>query len=237
MTTAKKEDKLNDQLKKPNSEHSLQIEKLIDDTLKKGHKVFLCTDWHLWIRKEKGSTECHKRKEFEEIIKNVNDTMTKDDVLINLGDLVDGEFKDKDELKSIIKTLPGHKILTIGNNDIFPVSFYKSCGFEYVTQSFIWHNVIFSHMPIKNDNDVNVHGHIHTKPGGHGTYWLPYKNHIDVAFCGGRTSPCELMKVINTQKSYSKLIKEEPDHFEEHMTFFEYTMIVSSGFIPDPYRD
>ena len=120
MTNKKKEDKLNTSLKNPNSEHSLQIEKLIDDTIKKKHNVYLCTDWHLWVRKEKGSSECHKRKEFEEIIKNVNDIVTKDDVLINLGDLVDGEFKDKDELKSILKTLPGKKILTIGNNDCFP---------------------------------------------------------------------------------------------------------------------
>ena len=233
MKNNKKEDKLNDQLKKPNNDHSLQIEKLIDDTLKKGHKVFLCTDWHLWIRKEKGSTECHKRKEFEEIIKNVNDTMTKDDVLINLGDLVDGEFKDKDELKSIIKTLPGHKILTIGNNDIFPVSFYKSCGFEYVTQSFIWHNVIFSHMPIKNDNDVNVHGHIHKSM----CYWVPYKNHIDVAYLDGRIKLVPLQDAIDAQPKYSKLIKEDPSHFDESFSFFEYTMITADGFMPDPFRD
>lgn len=233
----KKEDKLNQTLKHPTDNHSEEIAKLIDYTLRNKHNVYCCTDWHLWIRKEKGRKECHKRKEFEEIIKNVNDTMTKDDLLINLGDLVDGEFENKEELKSILKTLPGKKILIIGNNDLFTNLFYKSCGFDYVIQSFVWNDVVFSHMPIKNDNEINVHGHIHDSH----TYWIPYKNHIDVAALGGRIRLVELDKVIKTQPSYARTIKESPGHFNEGYfvccgNLFEKVMMEYS-IIPDPFPD
>lgn len=206
----KREDSLNEILKHPKSDDAKEIESLIDSTIKSKHNVYCAGDWHLWIKDKKGNG-CKKRPNFDEIIKTVNDTIEKDDLLIYLGDIVDGEFTNKEELKSILRTLSGKKILVLGNNDTFTKSFYKSCGFDYVTQSFIWHNVIFSHMPIDNDNDINVHAHIHDSR----EYWIPYKNHIDVAYLGGRTKPVELNKLIKHQKEYSKKIKECPEHFNE----------------------
>lgn len=237
MTNRDKEEKLVEDLKDPTEKDSNKISKMIDTCLKRWHKVYCATDWHLWVRKEKNKPECHKCKNFEEIIKNVNETMTKGDILIYMGDLVDGEFKDKEELKSILKTIPGKKILVRGNNDLFDTSFYKSCGFDDVVQSFTWHNVVFSHMPIKNDNDTNVHGHIH----GYRTYWIPYSNQIDVAALGGREKPVELDKVISAQKSYSKTIKEDPSHFEEGYYIFNNTSdvfneVMGESFIIDPDR-
>lgn len=216
MNNREKEEKLVEDLKDPDEKDSGKLSRMIDECLKKWHKVYCATDWHLWVRKEKNKPECHKCKNFEEIIKNVNEVMTKDDILIYLGDLVDGEFKERNELKSILKTIPGKKILVRGNNDLFDASFYKSCGFCDIVQSFVWHNVIFSHMPCENENDVNVHGHIH----GYRTYWIPYSNQIDVAALDGRIKPVELNKVISAQKSYSKTIKEDPKHFEEGYYIF-----------------
>lgn len=241
-TNRAKEEKLVEDLKDPSEKDSNRLAKMIDTCLKRWHKVYCATDWHLWVRKEKNKPACHKRKGFEDIIKNANETLTKDDILIYLGDLVDGEFQDKEELKSILKTLPGKKILVRGNNDLFDANFYKSCGFTDVVPSFTWHNVIFSHMPIKNDNDINVHGHIH----GYRTYWIPYTNQVDVAALGGRETPVELDKVIGAQKSYSKTIKEDPSHFEEGyydsnkklLSFFEEAMTQSGdSFIHDPYDE
>lgn len=241
-TSRAKEEKLVEDLKDPSEKDSNRLAKMIDTCLKRWHKVYCATDWHLWVRKEKNKPACHKRKGFEDIIKNANETLTKDDILIYLGDLVDGEFQDKEELKSILKTLPGKKILVRGNNDLFDANFYKSCGFVDIVPSFTWHNVIFSHMPIKNDNDINVHGHIH----GYRTYWIPYTNQVDVAALGGRETPVELDKVIGAQKSYSKTIKEDPSHFEEGyydsnkklLSFFEEAMTQSNdSFIHDPYND
>lgn len=240
MVNREKEEKLVEDLKDPDEKDSGKLSRMIDQCLRRWHKVYCATDWHLWVRKEKGKSECHKAKNFEEILKSVNETMTKDDILIYLGDLVDGEFQDKEELKSVLKTIPGKKILVRGNNDLFTSTFYKSCGFCDVVESFVWHNVVFSHMPCKNDNDINIHGHIH----GYKTYWIPYTNQVDVAALGGRVTPVELNKVIGAQKSYSKTIKEDKSHFEEgyyvfnpgHLNSF-FQEVMNYSIIEDPFRD
>lgn len=235
----KKEDQLVEKLKNPTETHSKEIAIIIDRTIRDGHKVYCATDWHLWTRIEKGKLECKQRKNFSEILKNVNDTMTKDDLLIYLGDLVDGEFQDKDDLRNVLRTLSGKKVLVLGNNDIFPTQFYKSCGFDYVVKSFVWNDVLFTHIPVRNDNQINVHGHIHN----YRTYYVPYQNHIDVASLNGRSELVELYKVIKEQPKYAKTIKECPEHFEEGYTpmietFFECVFNkFTDKFIRDPFPD
>ena len=232
MNNRQKEDKRMKDLKNPKDDHSAEISKLINQVIASKHKVYVTTDWHLWKRACKDKPECHKHKNFTETLKNVNAKMTENDILINLGDLVDGEFKDKESLKSVLQCIPGKKILVLGDNDLFDVRFYKSCGFDYVVQSFVWSNIIFTHMPIKNDYEMNVHGHIH----GYRTYWVPYTNMIDVAALGGRTDLIELDKVIASQKSYAKTIKECPDKFEqESVSLFDEIMIPNR--IYDPFDD
>ena len=237
MTNEQKEDKLMDALKHPSESHSKEISKLIDDTIRKRHKVYCMSDWHLFIRKEKGKPECHKRPNFNEIIKNLK-TIQPDDLLIYLGDLVDGEFQDKETLKNVILPMNFNKILVIGNNDLFDVNFYKSCGFKYVVRSFVWHDILFTHCPVKNDNHINVHGHIH----GCKRYYVPYTNHVDVGFLDGRKVPVELYSLIKIQPKYSKLIKECPEHFNEGYGFnvandLFFDVMNNSLPIEDPYRD
>ena len=241
MTNRQKEDKQMESLKDPNENHSGEISRLISKTLANKHNVYLATDWHLWVRKEKGKAECHKRKDFEQIIKTVNETMGKDDVLIYLGDLVDGEFKDKESLKTVLQTIPGKKIMTLGNNDIFGIPFYKSCGFDYVVQSFVWADVLFCHVPVENKNQINVHGHIHSNQYPP-VYWIPYSNQIDVAWLGGREKPIPIHDAITSQKKFSKVIKEDPSHFNEGYTLpihnETFLDVMDSGencFTPDPY--
>ena len=238
MTNRQKEEKLVGSLRDPTENHSVEITRLIDKTIKNKHKVYCMTDWHLWLRNEKNKPECHKRNNFDEIIKNIK-KIQPDDVFIFLGDLVDGEFEDKDSLKNILLPMNFKKILVIGNNDLFSPAFYKSCGFDYVVRSFTWHDVLFTHMPVKNDNDINIHGHIH----GYKTYWVPYTNQIDVAYLDGRTEPVELQRVLKSQKSYSKVIKEEPSHFEEGYSNYSVTKssalfceVMNVNKIEDPYN-
>jgi hypothetical protein len=92
-------------------------------------------------------------------------------------------------------------------------------------------------MPCKNDNDTNIHGHIH----GYKTYWIPYKNQVDVAALGGRVTPVELNKVIGAQKSYSKTIKEDKSHFEEGYyvtnTGDVFNEVMGELTIVDPFND
>lgn len=232
------------------------IAKLIDETREKGNTVWLCTDWHLWKRVTRNQPICNKRKDFDKVIKSVEFTVKLNDLLINLGDLVDGEFQDKDSLRNQMREIVCKKVLVRGNNDLFDQEFYRSCGFLYIVDSFKWHDILFSHMPQEHDCELNVHGHIHSKPPtktGVGVnsegnsrqpqYWVHYNNHIDVAWLGGRVKPVELSEVIKAQPEFSKHIKECPEHFGEqelldkNMTLFMRVMEEGSTFVHDPFYD
>lgn len=236
MDQRKKEDSLMKKLKDPDDKASdnRAISKLINDTIRSGHKVYLATDWHLWLREEKDKPRCHKRSDFNSILNAVRDTVKHEDLLIYMGDLVDGEFQDKHALKTACLSLGVPMVMVVGNNDLFGDPFYKSCGFKYVVDSFEWGDVVFTHIPVKNDKSINVHGHIH----GYRTYWLPYTNQIDVGAYNGRKKPVELRWLIKQQPAYAKTIKEQPEHFDEHAIA---TSVFESAFhinrIYDPYYD
>lgn len=236
----KKEEKQCVKIKDPNESYSKEISSCINSTLTNKHKVYLVTDLHLFVRDKKGVTTCHKRDNFDQIIKNYTSIVNAKDVVIFMGDLVDGEFQDKDTLKNIILSLPGKKILVRGNNDLFDYAFYRSCGFTYVTYEFIMNKIVYTHAPIQLPKDciMNVHGHIHNFK----TYWVPYKNMIDVAFVGGREKPVELHTVLEAQKKYAKLVNVCPEHFNETFVMNPFQQaLMESGiipkFIPDPFDD
>lgn len=228
------EDFLDKKLKNPDDKTSdnKAISKLINDTIRNGGKVYLAGDWHLWLREEKDKPECHKRSDFNTILNEANHVCDSNkDLLIYMGDLVDGEFQEKELLKQALLTLHMKRIMVRGNNDTFDKSFYKSCGFEYVVDSFVWNDILFTHCPVKNDNDINVHAHIH----GYRTYWLPYTNQIDVGAYDGRNKPVELLWLLQQQPKYAKTIKECPEHFDESCTLFESVMIPERVY--DPFHD
>ena len=235
MDQRTKEDALLKKLKDPDDKASdnKAISKLIDDTIHSGHKVYLGGDWHLWLREEKDKPKCHKRSDFNQILNETKNTIQPGDLFIYLGDLVDGEFQDKEELKEALLSLNIPMIMVVGNNDLFGKPFYKSCGFQYVVDSFVWGDVLFTHMPCKNDNSINVHAHIHNSM----EYWVPYTNQIDVAYLGGRKKPVELMKLIHAQPAYSKKIKECPEHFNESTTMSVFEQAFNPNRIYDPYHD
>ena len=232
MNQRQKEDKLMKDLKDPDKENSAEISRLINNTIRSGHKVWLGTDWHLWLREVKDKPECHRRSDFSTVLNNFAHGVGQDDLLIYLGDLVDGEFQDKDQLKATMWKLAKNMILVKGNNDLFTDAFYKECGFKYVVESFVWSDVLFTHIPCANKNKVNVHGHLHS----YHRYRIPYTNQIDVAWLGGRKEPVELFKVIKAQPKYSKIIIEEPDHFEES-TIDLFKQIMKGNRIYDEYTD
>lgn len=211
----KHEEEVGEQIKESKTHDSSPISQLIKKTLSNGHKVYLGTDWHLW-RCDKKTKRIFERSDKDTIINKYKNTVGDDDLLIFMGDLIDGECEKKQELGEILDSLPGTKILVRGNNDLFPDEWYEQHGFKYVTPKFIYDNIIFSHMPEKNHNNkMNVHGHLH----GYATYWVPYKEMIDVAFVNGRKEPVELQKVIDALPAYRKKAKEIPEKFaQEFMT-------------------
>lgn len=249
-----KEEKLAQRLKDA-EQHPEQhaIAKLIDETLVAKHTVWLATDWHLWKRISKNQPACRKREDFKKVISAIESTIKMNDLLINLGDLVDGEFQDKESLRNQMREIVCKKVLVIGNNDLFDKSFYKSCGFSYVVDSFKWHDILFTHMPVRNNCDMNIHGHIHSScptmrknpEGSNRTpqYWIPYTNQMDVAWLGARMKPIELSEAIKAQPEFSKHIHECPEHFNEQelmesdLTMFMRVMEQGSSFIHDPWYD
>lgn len=207
----KHEDEIQDEIKNASTEKSAQIASLIKKTLSSGHKVYLCTDWHLWRCTDKKARTIKERSDKDTVINKFNNIVTNDDLVIYLGDLCDGECERKQQLGQILDSLHGTKILVRGNNDLFDDSYYLDHGFKYVTPKFIYDNILFSHMPEAHNNRMNIHGHLH----GYATYWMPYNNMIDVAFCGGRKEPVELQTVINALPAYKKKAKEVPERFEQ----------------------
>ena len=99
-------------------EHNTRITVLLNDHDKNGKNIYVVTDFHLFKRLERGKAACKRRYNINEIIFNYKNTVKDDDVCIFLGDLCDGELSHPAELTEIISSLPGTKILCLGNNDL-----------------------------------------------------------------------------------------------------------------------
>lgn len=138
---------------------------LINETLKNGNQIWLTTDWHL-ITYDKKTGAISKRPNYDEIIETFSQ-ISEDDLIINLGDLIDSEVEDQYHLEMLRKALSkikAHKILIRGNNDVLPNTFYTdTLGIEVFIDgnSFRYKDILFSHACEENDVRINVHGHSH----------------------------------------------------------------------------
>lgn len=103
------------------------------------------------------------------IIKNWNEIVKPEDIVIHLGDVALGKESD---LKWLIPSLNGHKILLRGNHDAKSKNFYLECGFEEVLNNKIEEIdgkiVYFSHRPESRPGDgskydIHLYGHVHAK--------------------------------------------------------------------------
>ena len=112
---------------------------------------------------------CFRPKNFEDlIIKNWRNTVRKEDIVLDLGDVTWGT---KEQLIEIMKQLPGTKILIRGNHDKnHSNNWFISAGYTAVFEKVQVSNIIFSHFPaILNEEEIergiiNVHGHFHNNP-------------------------------------------------------------------------
>lgn len=103
----------------------------------------------------------------EALISNWNNRVRNDDIVWVLGDFALGS---KDYVKSITKKLNGRKKLILGNHDRYRESFYRDCGFEFVSPYpvLIEDFIILSHAPIELLSEdclfFNIYGHVHNDP-------------------------------------------------------------------------
>lgn len=128
------------------------------------NNIWIACDWHLWSDKK----NIHHPYRSISNIGRLADQYTQDiddtDTFIHLGDLSDIGSTNQEKLESIIKSIPGYKILCKGNHDTESDEFYKMIGFDEVCEICIIHHVVFSHKPVKIPLDmINVHSHLHTE--------------------------------------------------------------------------
>lgn len=113
-------------------------------------------------------------------LKDMNSTMIKrwnkivrpEDLVIHLGDLVFTKGSSE-EIKKVINSLNGRKILIKGNHDRKSYSYYLTNGIDFVCERMIWEfnkkKVLFIHSPHEiTYNDYRtckyiIHGHSHNK--------------------------------------------------------------------------
>ncbi len=114
---------------------------------------------------------CNRPKNHEDImIARWQHNVAEWDTILHLGDVAFGKPRDIYSWAEIIKGLPGRKMLIKGNHDHSrSMKIYKGI-FEVVDpfiQDFSGVRIYFSHYPdhpIKDQWDINIHGHIHNNP-------------------------------------------------------------------------
>lgn len=109
------------------------------------------------------------------IIENWRKTVKPNDIIFNLGDVAMCEMKQGDKLKTLIQSLPGYKVLVLGNHDKRDINYWLDVGFSEVykypiiiDQWFILsHDTLFMNSNIPY---INIHGHVHDKSINHKSY-------------------------------------------------------------------
>lgn len=111
---------------------------------------------------------CNRPADFEaRILKQVEHKVSKDDILIHLGDFCIGD--DIHWHKQFMSVCAGKKWLIRGNHDHKSHSWYHRNGWDFVGSEarmrMFGENIILSHKPIAFQDDrldyINVHGHHH----------------------------------------------------------------------------
>lgn len=139
------------------------VYELLDNTDPK--HIYLSSDWHFFslkYKKEKNPVNTR------DIVKWCKDNIKDDDIFMYLGDMCYrwASKEDNEYVQNIFKSLPGKKILIIGNHEAMAgEGFYLNCGFDYVFDELTWKNILFSHKPknVEHDDEIliNIHGHKH----------------------------------------------------------------------------
>lgn len=139
----------------------------------------------------------------EMILSNLENMVTKDDILIHLGDLTWAK-----NIEERFLALPSKKILVKGNHDFKSYMWYMNHGFDFAAESFslIFNdtNFIFSHKPIQlyHDYDFNIHGHLHT--GTLDDYGFDNKKYYLISLENNGYKPESLNDIIGYIKKHGK---------------------------------
>lgn len=141
--------------------------------------TFVVSDLHfnhstVWKSQRNDFATVKEMNEF--IINQWKDQITRNDVVINLGDFVFGD--DMSYIDYVLSELPFRKMIFVAGNHDTPIKLARYCSdprikvYSSYEQFFDQRKVIFTHIPVSqyilNDTSrdgikrfANVHGHIH----------------------------------------------------------------------------
>ena len=97
----------------------------------------------------------------ELILENWRQAVSENDITFHLGDVI---FNRQSEMASLIRTIPGKKILVLGNHDGNKPHWYMARGFDFACYGFEYGHVYFTHRPsvfLPQGCTLNIHGHLH----------------------------------------------------------------------------
>jgi calcineurin-like phosphoesterase family protein len=145
-------------------------------------KIYLLSDTH--FGHDNIIKFCQRPDNHEEVIlNNISKTLSKNDILIHLGDFAFG--KEMDKWLQRYSGIPCRKWHIRGNHDFRGYNTYLNY-FDFVGDTFSLNyqklNIIFSHKPINvlgGDNDINIHGHLHNS--NHHSYDYYSNKNINVS--------------------------------------------------------
>lgn len=134
----------------------------------------------------------------DSLIKNWNNTVSKDDIVYVLGDFT--LSRKKEYIKSILDRLHGHKVLVMGNHDTLKPRAYIELGFTTAMRRpiMIDPGVLLMHEPPQEDIIVPsykfIFGHVHNKP----SFADNYSNCFCVSAERINYTPVDLDKLLKT---------------------------------------
>ncbi len=106
---------------------------------------------------------CRRPANADELINTNWKAMIKpEDLVIHCGDVAFTFVK----LKELLTSLPGRKVLVMGNHDAHTVTWYMDNGFDFACKALVLGNILFTHHPVEVlpvRCDFNIHGHLHNR--------------------------------------------------------------------------
>jgi calcineurin-like phosphoesterase family protein len=122
---------------------------------------WLITDMHLYHDAMWKEFKTRPPDFTDQIIKNLRRMLTPQDTLYDLGDSILYKYT---ELKGILDSISGRKVLVMGNHDRKTHNWYMRHGYSFAGNMIVLDDVLLSHRPVRNFPDgvrLNVHGHWH----------------------------------------------------------------------------
>ena len=153
-----------DQLGMPNENNdSIDVHELLDTVDPK--RIFLTSDWHFFKNHYKKEANYVNTRE---ILTWCRQNIKQDDIFMYLGDISFRYANEEDQKESqrLLSSIPGYKILILGNHDMMlGQDYFTKCGFNYVYERLDHNSIIYTHKPenidIMPEEYINIHGHMH----------------------------------------------------------------------------